>query len=363
MFIKIANGVHRGQTVTGIFPVVKPYNGKFVTIKTDARTPFMVVNARVSFVKDDDFEYCSAEGEKIDPASIVADVSIDDIEQEEFTMAEQEFFASETELDAMNRIQKTFSMLNEVTAASAKGIIRGLIVSGPPGIGKSFGVEETLREANVMTVLKGNDPDYEIVKGSASPLGVYKTLYAAREKRKVVVFDDCDSILFDDVSLNLLKAALDSGHTRVLSWRSESRALAEADIPNNFEFEGSVIFLTNIDFERTRASRIKQHLDALQSRCHYMNLDISNQRDQLIRIKQIVRDGMLKSYDFQNNEEQVIVQYVIDNADHMRELSLRMVKKIADFVKMKPFQWEDFVEATCLKRESKFKRLLNKKNS
>ena len=355
MYVNIVKGEHRGAVITGVFPVVKQFNGKQVTVKTNAQAPFMIENARVK-VEQGDFSYCTSDGTEVDGELInLAPGAAGEPDAVDY---ELEFMNNENEDDAMDRIQHTFDMLNEVTDAASQGIIRGLIVSGPPGIGKSYGVEETLREANLTKTLRGQDPDFEVVKGASSALGLYKTLYFFRKCKQVVVFDDCDSVLFDDVSLNILKAALDSGNKRRISWRTESKVLAADDIPTQFDFEGSVIFLTNLDFEKSRASRIQQHMEALQSRCHYLDLEISNQRDQLLRIKQVVRDGMLNEFDFSDTQERIIIDYVVDNADYLREISLRMVKKIADLVQMKPNGWLELVEATCLKREAKFKRLV-----
>jgi len=350
-YVNIKNGAHRGTVVTGIFPVLKAYNGKFLTVKTAIEAPFINTHARIN-VNEGDFEYCNNEGEVMELAVNTVDATTD---------YEQAFINSETDAEAMTRIQRTFAMLNEVTDAVAQGIVRGLIVSGPPGIGKSFGVEQTMKEANTTRVLRGLDPDYIVVKGASSALGLYKVLHAFKGAKQTVIFDDCDSVLYDEVSLNLLKAALDSNKVRTLSWRTESRVLAEEEIPNEFEFEGSVIFLTNLDFDRTKASKIKAHLEAIQSRCHYLDLEVSNLRDQLLRVKQVVRDGMLREYEFAKFEEEVIVNYIVDNAEHLRELSLRTVKKLADIVKMKPNNWEEFAEATLLKREAKFKRLAMQK--
>lgn len=353
MYVNIKAGSHRGTAVVGIFPVLKAHNGKFVTIKTKVAPPFLNTHARVN-VNEGDFEYCDEEGVVIDtPIVMEDDVPVIDYEQQ--------FISKESDIDAMNRIQRTFAMLNEVTDAVAQGIIRGLIVSGPPGIGKSFGVEQTMREANATRALRGEDPDYIVVKGAASALGLYKVLYEFRNEGQTVIFDDCDGILYDELSLNILKAALDSSKVRTISWRTESRVLAEEDIPNIFDFEGSVIFLTNLDFDRTSASKIKQHLNALQSRCHYLDLEVSNMRDQLLRIKQVVRDGMLRDYEFAHFQEETIVNWVVDNAVHLREMSLRTVKKLADIVKMKPNDWHEFAEATLLRRDAKFKRLLEAK--
>ena len=367
MYVNIKNGSHRNHPITGIFPVAKPFkatsNGGHITVKTGMVPPFQVAEARVK-VDMSDFEYCSQDGSEIDPNDIAhanpvaAAVAAATQDQTDY---ESEYVASETEGEAIKRIEKTFAMLNEITDTAAQGIVRGLVVSGPPGIGKSHGVEETLKEANMFRTLAGNTAWFEVISGAATPISLYKKLYDNRFKGFVTVFDDCDNILFDEVSLNLLKAALDSKKTRNLSWLADSRSLREEEVPNTFEFEGSVIFLTNLDFERTTSSKLKSHLEAIVSRCHYLDLTINSQRDQLLRIKQIVSAGMLNEYGFRNNEEQMIVSYMIDNATFLRELSLRMVKKIADLVAAKPKDWIDLVEATCLRREAKYKRLTDQK--
>lgn len=356
MFVKIIRGSHRGAQINGVFPLHKEYNGKFVTIKTNGQAPFAVENARIN-VLETDFEYCGSEGQEVD-MSLVDNAPGKAAEAE--PNYELEFLSNETEQEAMDRIQETFNTLNEVADASCQGIIRGAIISGPPGIGKSYGVEKTLEEANLFRTIAGKEPDYEVMKGTCTPIGLYQTLYFNRKPGQVVLIDDCDDVLYDQTSLNLLKAALDSGKKRKLMWRAESRILENADVPDAFDFEGSVMFLTNINFDSSARSnsKIAMHLGALKSRCHYLDLGISNQRDQLLRIKQIVRDGMLNDHNFKSGEEQMIVDFITENADYMQELSLRMVGKIADIVKMKgKDKWLPFVESTCLTREAKYRRL------
>jgi hypothetical protein len=204
-------------------------------------------------------------------------------------------------------------------------------------------VEKQLTAANIFRTMAGLDPRFEIVSGGVSSIGLYQKLYYNRSPEQVLVFDDCDGVLLEEECLTLLKAALNSGDKRRICWNKESRVLVVEDIPEAFDFEGSIIFLSNIDFERTiaRGSRIASHLDAIISRCHYMDLEISSTRDKLLRIKQIVRDGMLTPYLFTEQEEKDLLHFIFDNADFLREISLRMVKKIADFVKTDPAGWRE----------------------
>ena len=72
---------------------------------------------------------------------------------------------------------------------------------------------------------------------------------------------------------------------------------------------------------------------------------------------------MLAPYDFSPEEEAKVQSFITDNADYLRELSLRMVKKIADFVKADPTGWHAMAESTCLQREAKFKRLVERRRA
>lgn len=363
--VSIVRGFYRAKEITGVFPLVKPYQegatGGFITIRNpnpDVGTPPV---QRIKLTRDD-FTLLGADGAELGDHVVVdsgekgAGVSVT-------TDYEQVFIAAETEDDAMTRISDTFLMLDKIVDACAKNIVRGLVVSGPPGIGKSFGVEKQLDSANMFRKMKGLDPRYEVVSGGVSSIGLYQKLYHNRSKDQVLVFDDCDGVLFEEESLNLLKAALNSGDKRRICWNKESRTLQAEDIPEAFDFEGSIIFLSNIDFERTiiRGSRISEHLKAIMSRCHYLDLEIGSVRDQLLRIKQVVRDGMLAPYLFTAEQERSVLDFVFDNSEYLREVSLRMVKKIADFVKADPQGWLEMAEATCLQREAKFKRLLAKR--
>lgn len=257
---------------------------------------------------------------------------------------------TETDEQAIERIRERFDILEEMTEGTTTGAVRAMIVSGPPGVGKSFGVEKKLEEAALFDKMAQRRSRFEVVKGAMSALGLYAKLYKYSDENNVLVFDDCDSILLDDLSLNILKAALDSSKKRTISWNTDSRMLSQEGIPDRFDFKGSVIFITNIKFEHVRSKKLKDHLDALESRCHYLDLTMDTQRDKFLRIKQIVRDGMLDSYDFEETAAQEIVDFMWEQRSRLRELSLRTVLKIADLRKMSVGNWKRLAETTILKR-------------
>lgn len=363
--VSIVRGMYRGEVISGVFPLVKGFvagaRGGFITIRAGANETWAkTVSPRIQ-LEEGDFKLLDATGADL-PAHIVVPGQ-DAPAANDGTDFESVFMETESEDEAMERIGDTFNMLDKITDAAARGVVRGLVVSGPPGIGKSFGVEKQLEAANMFRKMQGKDPLYEVVSGGVSSIGLYQKLYHNRSASQVLVFDDCDGVLFEEECLNLLKAALNSGDKRKICWNKESRVLAVEDIPESFDFEGSIIFLSNVDFDRSiaKGSRIASHLSAIMSRCHYLDLEIGSLRDKLLRIKQIVRDGMLTPFDFTAEQEADVVAFTADNAEYLREVSLRMVKKIADFMKADPVGWYEMAEATCLTKEAKFKRLLEKK--
>jgi hypothetical protein len=307
--------------------------GGFVTVDSNGQfgEEFGTVRIRVSSIKD--IEY-------------VGDAAADEASAAP-TMVQAK---TETDEQAIARIRERFEILTEMTKAAVAGNIRAMIVSGPPGVGKSFGVEQEIDKACMFDKLANKRLRAEVVKGSATPIGLYQTLYKYSDPNCVVVFDDCDSILLDDVSLNLLKGALDSGKKRKISWLSESSTLRREGIPDSFDFKGSVIFITNLKFDQMKSQKLRDHLDALQSRCHYLDLTLDTMRDKLLRIKQIAQDGVLfRDYEFTPEMENGIIEFMSENQNNLREVSLRMTLKIADLAKSFPTRWKLMATTTCMR--------------
>jgi len=259
--------------------------------------------------------------------------------------------AKETDAEILERLAERFDILTEMTKAVKSGDIRAMIVSGPPGVGKSFGVEAVLQKDGLFDALAERKPKYEVVKGAMSAIGLYAKLYEFAKKGNVVVFDDCDSILMEDLSLNILKGALDSSERRFISWNTDSRLLRSEGIPDRFEFCGSAVFITNIKFEHVRSKNLRDHLDALESRCHYIDLQMDTNREKLLRIRQVVKEaGMLDRFEFEDCVKDEIIDFVETNQNKLRELSLRMVLKIADLKKGFPLNWQAMAKTTCMRR-------------
>ena len=345
-YIKIEQGSYRSKDMSGrIFPILKDYQkfgggkeGGFVTVDTtelDGFTEKEKVRINIPGISS---LTIVPEGQYISHR--------DELKQDDKTDKNKE-----TDAQAIERIANRFAILDEMAEAVATSKVRAMIVSGPPGIGKSYGVEKALEKRNMFTDIAGEKRKFEMVKGAMSAIGLYKKLYEFKDKGCVCCFDDCDAILYDDLALNLLKAALDTTPRRSLHWNTESRTLQNEGLPNSFEFNGGVIFITNIKFDNVKSKKLQDHLAALQSRCHYLDLTIDSMKDRMLRIRQICGIGMLKKYAMPPALEETLIQFIYDNKHKLREISLRMVLKIADLWKMAPDKWKVLAEQTCMKPE------------
>ncbi len=282
---------------------------------------------------------------KADKGSTILEFDSDAIRQRELAVAR------ETDQQIIDRLRERFQILTDMTKAVKQGIVRAMIVSGPPGVGKSFGVEEVLQKDDLFNTIAEKKPRYEIVKGASSAIGLYSKLYEYSKPKNVLVFDDCDDILMDELSLNLLKGALDSSKRRWIAWNTDSRILRSEGIPDRFEFSGSAIFITNIKFDLVRSKKIRAHLEALESRCHYIDLEMSTTRERMLRIKQVVDDGMLDDRDgLSDIAKDEVVEFVVGNQDNLRELSLRTILKVADLREAFPENWQAMAKTTVMRR-------------
>jgi len=336
--IRILSGSYRNQPVRNeVFTLVKGFQsgkkGNYVTVKNDGQFPGYgdEVKVKVDNMQAIEFLNGSSVGSQVSsaPAEVV----------------------TETDEQAMDRIKERFAVLDEMSKACINGDIRAMIVTGPPGVGKSFGVTTQMEKASLFDQVVGRKLRFEIVKGTMSAIGLFALLYKYSDRKNVLVFDDCD-IWEDQDAVNILKGALDSGKTRRISYNKDSRLLREEGVPNTFDFHGSIIFITNKTFDNKRATKIQPHLDALQSRSHFLDLTINTERDKMLRIKQVHRDadpGLFVDYGFDKEQEETILNFMWDNHNKLREVSLRMTLKIADLVKISPTNWQNLARATCMK--------------
>ena len=350
--VKIRNGMYRGTHVNDVaFTLIKDFQtgakGNFVTVKSDG---FFGDNVpEVVRITVDSIEDVVVVGSatpvafNLDTVNRDADVPADFVKQATGPIVE-------TDEQVMVRIGERFEILQQMTRAVISGDVRAMIVVGPPGVGKSYGVEFELEKSGLFDKLSGRKIKYEVVKGAMTPIGLYTTLYQHSDANNVLVFDDCDSVFQDELALNILKAALDSGKKRRIHWNSDSAMLRREGVPDVFDFKGGCIFITNLKFENIQSKKMKDHLEALQSRCHFLDLTLNTMRDKYLRIKQIFGQGQLFiDYDFTPEQGEEILEFMDENKNHLREMSLRMALKLADLTKVSGINWKALARSTCMK--------------
>jgi hypothetical protein len=334
--ILIKSGSYRNTSVNNVsFALVKGFQtgvkGGYVTVKADGFFgPEVPEVVRIKVDSIEDLEFTAGEVIVDRPQTVVT--------------------PAETDEEVMERIGQRFDILDQMTKATIAGDVRAMIVVGPPGVGKSYGVEKQLEHSGLFDKLSGRKIKYEVIKGAMTPIGLYCTLYKHSDKNNVLVFDDCDSVFQDDLSLNILKAALDSGKKRRIYWNSDSAMLRREGVPDMFDFKGACIFITNLQFQNLKSKKLQDHLEALQSRCHFLDLTLNTMRDRFLRIKQIYRKGELfADYDFTQEQGDEVIEFMEQNQTKLREMSLRMALKIADLTKVSQDNWRALAATTCMK--------------
>jgi len=240
-------------------------------------------------------------------------------------------------------INERFGFVGDMVTMLAQGDQASVVITGPGGLGKTFNVLSSLQKNGMqdLTSLEefmegtvvSTKKSFVVIKGYSTPKGLYRALYENRNG--VIVFDDCDSILRDPVSLNLLKAALDSYERRVISWRADIR---DDDLPTSFEFKGRVVFISNLS-----SVQLDQ---AILTRSLVVDLTMTNtQKVERMRF-------LLSQADFMPEYEREFKQDAMDLIsklqDEVKELSLRTLIQVTKIRKSSGKNWKNLAEyATC----------------
>ena len=243
------------------------------------------------------------------------------------------------------RIRERFRTLDRIAGRLVENKIPALIVSGPPGLGKSFTLEQHAKR------LEGSDKPVTIISGSISAVGLIIALHERRDGGTVVL-DDCDDVFRDETALNILKAVLDSSSERIVSYRKLAKWMDEHDIPQSFEYRGSVAFCTNIDFEDEIAKQrqMSKHFRALIDRSLYLTLTLRDTDDYMTRIQQVaVTDGLLVNMGLTKDQAAEVMVYITENVDRCYSLSIRLAMQLANCMLAEPETWRLDADATQLR--------------
>lgn len=253
--------------------------------------------------------------------------------------ANRKRLASQTEAtsdsEMLEEIQYRFDALSRYSVAAATGEIRCLVASGSPGIGKSWDLIKTLDD-----IIPG---EYEVIEGGdISPVHLFMAGWRNREAGRVLVFDDSDGLFLKDECCNILKKLTDSSPIRRLTYMKDSRLLEAEGVPNEYVFEGSVIFLSNLDFERmaTGTDRRSQHIAALNTRSLVLDLKIHNNRAKYVWVRHKAVTAILPRLNASETEQATILGYIDKNYDRFKTLSLRSIQYLLTMIRSTPDMWE-----------------------
>jgi Cdc6-like AAA superfamily ATPase len=238
-------------------------------------------------------------------------------------------------------INERFQFVGDMVKMLANNEQSSIIVTGPGGLGKTFNVLNALKQCNYSDLsaledfqigeLINTKKSFVVIKGYSTPKGLYRTLYEYR--KGVIVFDDCDSVLKDPVSLNLLKAALDSYDKRIISWRADMR---DEDLPTSFEFKGRIIFISNMSSVQLDQAIITRS----------MVVDLTMTTEQKIeRMKYILNQSDFMT-EYSENIKKEAIELIQSIQNKVKELSLRTLIQVIKIRKGAGDNWKNLAEYT-----------------
>ena len=204
-------------------------------------------------------------------------------------------------------INKRFDFLIKFTEMVVHNITASLLLCGEGGLGKSHTVMTQIRKENLI-----EDVDFVVIKGYSTPKALYATLF--ENKNKLVVFDDCDSVLNDPTSLNILKGALDSYDVRTVSWLS--KGFIDDGLPSSFNFTGRIIFISNKSLDKVDG--------AVRSRTLSVDLSMTLE-DKIDRMTTILPE-ILPEYSMADKQE--VLDFIDLNKHIATELNIRTLEKL-----------------------------------
>jgi hypothetical protein len=230
-----------------------------------------------------------------------------------------------------SELERSYSSVESFIEKISQGSLRSLIINGPPGVGKTFSVESFLK--------KHASRKYKLIAGHMSTLSLYGNLYHYREPGNVLVLDDIDSVMSKIEGVNILKAAMDTKPSRRINWESSSALLNKINVPTGFDFEGSVILISNVGFG-SAGGKIGAHLDALKDRSFTLTI-ANNSRESLFKqlCFMVMKKNLLSSFSLSARQIQDILMYVENNIESLPKISLRLAIKLAQLVKESPDNW------------------------
>lgn len=215
---------------------------------------------------------------------------------------------------------------------------KSIIAFGTGGVGKTYTLEQILKDYVEKQGLRLNEPeldlepeDYDVlsITGSTGKHDLWGTLYKHKDD-KVIIFDDCDSMWNDQDMINWFKGMLDSSGDGTVRYGQGDKVKLEGKYdedgeplraPRSFRFTSKVIFISNMD----REGFIKAGAGPLfESRCKAIDLTMNKEQtlDKLNKISKFItiRDNLGNA--------------IPGVTDADREKAMTVINELSDFVEV-----------------------------
>lgn len=255
-----------------------------------------------------------------------------------------------TDEEILGIITSRFDVYWDMVKGAINGDVTSLIVSGSAGVGKSYTAQIAVEKA------QEKNPNIRafFVRGTISGIDLYSLAYRYNDEKNVIVLDDADRVFDEEQSLNILKSLLDTSATRRVTWMTDHpRFKGEDALPKEFNYKGSIIFLTNKNFQLfldAQTGKHLEHMEALMSRSLYLDLKMHSRREVMIWIKHLIsHNKMLETIGLTAEQSKIALEWLHANIENLRELSIRTALKIGRLMLMNPNHWENAAKVTLLR--------------
>jgi len=237
-------------------------------------------------------------------------------------------------------IDEKFDMMDELLSMVINGSTKAMLIAGKGGIGKTYAVmnklskmgkvdvnqviaesmpddisledsEEDIEEKVKLLASLDGMGDFKVIRGFVTPAAAYRLLY--ENKKRTIVFDDCDSVLRHEDTINLLKGALDTYEERWISWNTQATS---SDLPPCFKFEGQIIFITNLPMEKID--------EAVRTRC--FKVDVAMSKEQRCERMESVLERVMPDVDMDFKRD--ALKLIRANLDVAQDVSFRALMNL-----------------------------------
>jgi len=309
-------GIEKELEMTIVKTSLRTVNGKTEIMIGDAG-PFKTGKSGSALERNVEYHYKRITGNKLSFKMIVGDTKVEEEKQDRFD------------------INQRFSFVEKLVNMVAAGVQPSAVITGSGGLGKTYTVTKTLESAGYTDM--SDLADFQVgavvrkskcftfVKGYSTAKGLYRTLF--ENNKSIIIFDDCDAVLKDETAKNLLKGALDSHGKRIISWNADFK---DEDLPRSFNFEGRVIFISNLSQDK-----IDQ---AIRSRS--MMIDLSMTTDQ--KIARMEHIAMSEEFlpEYSKVQKQDALSLIREIKDEVKEISLRTLISVTK-IRASNDDWKD----------------------